>query len=41
VPVIAPVDVFSKSPEGRVGEIAKVIDAVPKAVVTGVNAEVA
>jgi hypothetical protein len=33
--------VLSASPEGNPGEIAKVIDEVPKAVVTGVKAEVA
>lgn len=41
VPVIAPVDVFSASPEGNPGDIAKVIGEVPPVVVTGVKAEVA
>jgi hypothetical protein len=37
VPVIAPVDVLSESPDGRAGEIAKVIGDVPPDAVTGVN----
>jgi hypothetical protein len=35
--VIAPVVVFSDNPEGRDGEIAKAIGAVPPAAVTGVK----
>ena len=40
VPVIAPVDALSASPEGSPGEIVKVIGEVPPLVVTGVKAEV-
>ena len=35
--MIAPVVVFIDNPEGKDGEIAKVIGAVPSAAVTGVN----
>ena len=37
VPVMAPVEVFIESPDGRDGEIARVIGDVPPLVVTGVN----
>ena len=37
VPVIAPVEVFIESPDGRDGEIEKVRVGVPPAEVTGVN----
>jgi hypothetical protein len=37
VPVIAPVDVLSASPDGRAGEMEKVIGAVPPVEVTGVK----
>ena len=37
VPVMAPVEVFIDSPDGRDGEIAKVIGDVPPLAVTGIN----
>ena len=37
VPVIAPVEVFIESPDGRDGEIARVIGDVPPLAVTGIN----
>ena len=37
VPVIAPVGVFIDSPDGRDGEIARVIGDVPPLAVTGIN----
>ena len=37
VPVMAPVEVFIESPDGRDGEIARVIGDVPPLAVTGVN----
>jgi hypothetical protein len=37
VPVIAPVDVLRASPDGRAGEMEKVIGAVPPVAVTGVK----
>jgi hypothetical protein len=37
VPVIAPVEVLSESPDGREGEMEKAIGAVPPAAVTGVK----
>ena len=37
VPVIAPVEVLSESPDGRDGEMEKAIGAVPPAAVTGVK----
>jgi hypothetical protein len=37
VPVIAPVEVLSESPDGREGEMAKAIGDVPPAAVTGVK----
>jgi ribosomal protein L24 len=37
VPVIAPVEVLIDSPDGRDGEIAKVIGDVPPLAVTGIN----
>ena len=37
VPVMAPVEVFIANPDGRDGEIAKVIGDVPPLAVTGIN----
>lgn len=37
VPVMAPVEVFIDSPDGRDGDIARLIGDVPPLVVTGVN----
>ena len=37
VPVMAPVEVFIESPDGRDGEIARVIGDVPPVAVTGIN----
>ena len=37
VPVMAPVEVFIESPDGRDGEIARVIGDVPPLAVTGIN----
>ena len=41
VPEIAPVEALMESPKGSVGEIVKVIEDVPPAVMTGVKADVA
>ena len=37
VPMMAPVEVFIDSPDGRDGDIARLIGDVPPLVVTGVN----
>ena len=37
VPVMAPVEVFIESPDGRDGEIARFIGDVPPLAVTGIN----